>query len=150
MKQKTLHILLTLTLTLLFSLQMHAQSRYSGYELGLRFGDTYGGEAALDAMIPFYGNRIHANLSFHHNGIIAAGLYNWRFPIGNGFTFYPGAGGVVSVGETLLLGVAGEIGAEYSFDIPLTIGLDWRPVLGILNTSGFGADGFGLNIRYRF
>jgi len=118
--------------------------------LGLRFGETFGGAAALDAMIPFYGNRIHANLSFHKEGLIVAGLYNWGFPIADGFVFYPGAGGVMSLGEKVYLGVAGELGFEYAFDIPLSIGMDWRPVVGVLTASGFIADGFGLNVRYRF
>ncbi len=143
-------IAITGYLLMVLSFQGQAQKQYRGYELGLRFGETFGGRGALDAMIPFYGNRIHANLSFYKEGVIVAGLYNWGFPIGEGFVFYPGAGGVMSLGEKVYLGVAGELGFEYAFDIPLSIGMDWRPVVGVLTASGFIADGFGLNVRYRF
>ena len=121
-----------------------------GFELGLRLGDTYGGDAALDAVLPFYGDRLHGNLSINHNNLIFAGLYDWLFPVGSGFIFYPGAGGILSIGDEISVGVAGEVGFEYRFNIPLSMGLDWRPVIGIINANGFNADGFGLNIRYRF
>nr|MBP9588273.1 hypothetical protein [Bacteroidales bacterium] len=72
---------------------LQAQRNYGSYELGLRLGDTYGGSAAVDAMLPLAGNRLHADLSFHHDGLILAGLYDWGFPIAPGFIFYPGVGG---------------------------------------------------------
>ncbi|HAL65319.1 MAG TPA: outer membrane insertion C- signal [Bacteroidales bacterium] len=129
---------------------LQAQKNYGRYELGLRLGDTYGGSAAVDAMFPLAGNRLHANLSFHHDGLILAGLYDWGFPIAPNFIFYPGVGGIVFIGDDFQLGVAGELGFEYAFNIPLSIGLDWRPVITIIDDGGFSGDGFGLNIRYRF
>lgn len=148
--QKTL-IILTLFLWVFTVSELQAQGRLpGGFELGLRLGDTYGGDAALDAVIPLYGDRLHANLSVSHNNLIVAGLYDWLYPIGSGFIFYPGVGGVMSIGDNVSIGVAGEVGFEYRFPIPLSVGLDWRPVLGIVNAEGFTAEGFGLNIRYRF
>ncbi len=129
---------------------LQAQRNYGSYELGLRLGDTYGGSAAVDAMLPLAGNRLHADLSFHHDGLILAGLYDWGFPIAPGFIFYPGVGGIVYIGDVFRLGVTGELGLEYAFDIPLSIGLDWRPIITIIDEGGFSGDGFGLNIRYRF
>jgi hypothetical protein len=138
-------------LLMLSNTESMAQRRLpGGFELGLRLGDTYGGSAALDAVLPVYGDRLHGNLSVNHNNLIVAGLYDWLFPVGNGFLFYPGVGGIMSIGDEVSIGVAGEVGFEYRFDIPLSIGLDWRPILGIVNADGFTADGFGLNIRYRF
>lgn len=148
--QKTF-IILALFLMVLSGSELQAQRKLpGGFELGLRLGDTYGGDAALDAVIPLYGDRLHANLSVSHNNLIVAGLYDWLYPIGSGFIFYPGVGGIMSIGDNVSIGVAGEVGFEYRFPIPLSIGLDWRPVLGIVNAEGFTAEGFGLNIRYRF
>lgn len=127
-----------------------AQKFNNGYELGIRLGDTYGSSAAIDAMIPLNGARIHADASFWDGGITIAALYNWQFPLGNNFWFYPGAGGIINTFGEFNLGAAGEVGAEYRFDIPLTIGLDWRPVIGLVNAKGFHGDSFGLNVRYRF
>lgn len=128
-----------------------AQKRYSnGYELGIRLGDTHGSSATIDAMLPFGSNRIHADASFWDDGLTLAALYNWQFPIADNFWFYPGVGGIMNTFGDFNLGVAGEVGAEYKFDIPLSIGIDWRPVIGIINTDGFHGDSFGLNVRYRF
>ncbi|MDD2964744.1 MAG: hypothetical protein PHQ65_03990 [Bacteroidales bacterium] len=143
---------LLLTVLIGLSTVVTAQKRHysNGYELGIRLGDTHGSSASIDAMIPFGGSRIHADASFWDNGVTLAALYNWQFPIGNNFWFYPGAGGVINTFGEFNLGVAGEVGAEYKFDIPLTIGIDWRPVIGLINSNGFHGDGFGLNVRYRF
>jgi hypothetical protein len=128
-----------------------AQHRNSqGFELGLRFGDTQGGNAAIDAMIPIWGSRVHADATFWDKGVILAALYDWKFPIGQGFVFYPGVGASLATGGELNLAAVGEAGVEYAFDIPLTVGLDWRPAIGIINSNGFLAGGFGLNVRYRF
>ncbi len=148
--RKAFVVIALLMLTSCFTVTLAQRRLPGGFELGLRLGDTYGGAAALDAVMPFYGDRLHGNLSVNHNNLIFAGLYDWLFPMGNGFIFYPGAGGIMSLGDNVSIGVAGELGFEYRFEIPLSIGLDWRPVLGIVNADGFAADGFGLNIRYRF
>lgn len=128
----------------------YKKKAYQGYELGLRLGDNYGSGASIDAMVPFLFNRIHADLSFVDKGLVFAGLYNWRFAIADRLLFYPGFGGLMFVGDKIRLGVAGEAGIEYVFDIPLSLGFDWRPVIGLMNSSGFNSGEFGLNIRYRF
>lgn len=143
-------ILLLVLITGIYTNGFGQRKSANGYELGLRFGDTYGSNAAVDAMLPMGGNRIHADASFWDDGITLAGLYNWQFPLGNNFWFYPGVGGVLNTFGEFHLGVAGEVGAEYKFDIPLSIGIDWRPVIGIINAEGFHSDSFGLNVRYRF
>ena len=48
-------------------------------------------------------------------------------------------------------GISGEIGLEYRFSsVPIAIGADWRPTLWVVGETKFGADSFGLNIRFVF
>jgi hypothetical protein len=144
-------ICILLALTGLLSLPSFAQRHSSqGFELGVRLGDTHGGNVTIDAVMPFLGSRLHADATFWDNGIVLAGLYDWKFPIADGFIFYPGVGASLATGGEFNLAAVGEVGAEYAFDIPLTIGLDWRPAIGLINSDGLHAGGFGLNVRYRF
>ena len=73
-------------------------------------------------------------------------------PIGNSeFNYYLGFGPSLFLGDPFRLGAAGEIGAEYAFaDVPIVIGLDWRPYFILVEDTNFDAGGFGLNIRWRF
>ena len=121
-----------------------------GFELGVRLGGFAGSGAAVDATMPFAGNRIHADLGFYKDAIGLAAFYDWSFPIVDNFTFYPGVGAELAIGDIFVLGIGGELGFEYAFEFPLTIGMDWRPTLRLIDSDGFGYDSFGLNIRYRF
>ncbi len=49
------------------------------------------------------------------------------------------------------LGVDGIIGLEYAFqDIPLSIGLDWKPGMNVISDFGFFFDDLALSFRYLF
>ncbi len=142
---------LFILLASLFVLAGELKAQKNGYELGVRFGDTYGSSLVIDGMIPIGSGRIHADLSFWDDGLTLAGLYNWQFPVVESLYFYPGVGATLSTaGSEVGIGAVGEVGLEYKFKFPLSIGLDWRPVIGLVNYSGFHADGLGLNVRYRF
>ncbi len=63
---------------------------------------------------------------------------------------YPGIGGAVAiVGGDLGLAVGGELGIEYQFGFPLTLGLDYQPMFSFINNGGY-VDAWGLNARWRF
>jgi len=121
-------------------------------EIGIRFGDAIGGNYAVDGII-WNGefSRIHADVSFGDGGVGVEALWDFFYkPLGSGFDWYIGVGPFAFLGDPFLLGVAGEIGIEYHFDIPLAIGADWRPSFTIIENTDFHAGGFGLNIRYVF
>jgi len=61
-----------------------------------------------------------------------------------------GVGVNTFLGDPFLLGVPGEIGMEYQFSVPISISLDWRPTLIIVENTDFRVDYAGLNIRYVF
>jgi hypothetical protein len=123
-------------------------------ELGVRFGYYGKGNVAIDGI---FGtgkfSRIHADVNFFHGGVGIDALWDFLYkPLGGeAFNWYLGAGAYTDIADPFILGIAGEIGLEYRFKgVPLAIGADWRPKLAILTETGFGADGFGFNIRYVF
>ncbi len=123
----------------------------SNFELGVRIGSWGGGGASVDMVFKLAENRIHGDLGFFKDAFTAEAYYDWNFPIVDNLSFYPGPGaGVAFTNDGFVLGIGGELGIEYAFDFPLSIGLDWRPMIMLFNSSGFGYNNAGLNIRYRF
>jgi len=105
-------------------------------------------------------------LTVRWGGFNATGLAEWHLPVFDteGFYFFYGGGAHLGVwdssrdyygtthnGTSLFLGVDGIIGLEYAFmDIPLSIGLDWKPGLNIISDFGFFFDDLALSFRYLF
>jgi hypothetical protein len=124
-------------------------------ELGVRFGGTNGaGGAAVDAIFGLgQFSRVHADLGFYNGGVGIDALWDFVYrPLsGEAFNWYLGAGPTTYIGDDFWLGLSGEIGLEYRFQgVPIAIGADWRPTLWIVEETKFGADSFGLNVRYVF
>lgn len=121
-------------------------------ELGLRFGHINGNDVALDAIFSTGEfSRVHGNLSFGQNGLGLDALWN---PIyddipDTDFKWYAGFGPSVYLSDNFRLGAAGEVGVEYAFpEVPITLGLDFRPYLFLVEVTEFKA-GFGFNARWR-
>ncbi len=121
-------------------------------ELGLRFGHINGNDVALDAIFSTGEfSRVHGNLSFGQNGLGLDALWN---PIyddipDTDFKWYAGFGPSVYLSDNFRLGAAGEVGVEYAFpEVPITLGLDFRPYLFLVEVTEFKA-GFGFNVRWR-
>jgi hypothetical protein len=124
-------------------------------ELGVRFGGTHGeGGVALDGVFGAGPGRIHADLAIYHNAMGVDVLWDFIYkPLGaEAFSWYLGAGPSTYIGnDSFWLGLSGEIGLEYAFKtVPISIGADWRPTLWVIESTEFGADSFGLNVRFRF
>jgi len=122
-------------------------------EIGVRFGDMYGNNIAMDATIPVKNKRIHATVSFGGNVGVDA-IYD--FAVASMFRspdlrYYAGVGLTTLFASEFKLGVMGELGIEYGFPrTPLTVGLDYRPAIIIIEKMDFIYGNFGLNVRYRF
>lgn len=125
----------------------------SAQEIGVRFGDMYGNNIALDATVPIKNKRIHATVSFGNNVGIDA-IYD--FAVASMFRspdlrYYAGVGLTTLFASEFKLGVMGELGVEYGFPrTPLTVGLDYRPAIMVIEKMDFIYGNFGLNVRYRF
>lgn len=127
----------------------------SAQEIGIRFGDVSGGDAAIDGIFSLGKfSRVHADLSFGNDGFGIDALWDFLYkPVdGESLKWYVGAGPSVLLGNPdAFIGASGEIGLEYHFqEAPIAIGLDWRPTLWILENTEFHTGGFGLNVRYVF
>lgn len=147
-------ILFSFVLFLFIANDSQAQANW---EVGIRFGNDF----AIDATIPLSTRpRLHAAAYFGDNSIGnlnsdfgLAGYFDWMFTLDSGPTglkFYPGVGPEIYFGNDFNIGVAGDFGVEYSFDFPLTIGLDWRPGVMFTHDIGFHANNWGLTARFRF
>ncbi len=138
--------ILGLLLTLSPFSGMFAQSNW---ELGGRFGNDF----SIDVTVPINAKpRLHGAAYFYNDFGVGA-YFDWMFGFSTGpqgLKIYPGVGLELYFGNDLDIGIAGNFGIEYSFDFPLTIGLDWRP--GFMLTEDFrGYDGnWGIMARYRF
>ena len=128
-------------------------STANAQELGIRFGNITGGNVAIDGVFSMGEfSRIHADVSFG-NGVGIDVLWDFLYrPLpGEAFNWYVGAGPYTFIGSNFELGVLGEIGLEYHFnEVPLAIGIDWRPYLRIIDNTDFGAERVGLNVRWVF
>lgn len=136
--------------------------------IGLRLGDSdgFGAEVSYQRALGD-NNRLEFDLGWrdgnNYDGFKLAGLYQWVFPLDGSFNWYVGAGGGIGsfsinvpggsdVTDTFLF-AAGDIGIEYSFDIPLLLSLDFRPEIGfgddIYDNNDLDFD-IALGIRYQF
>jgi len=144
--------------------------------LGLRFGggNGYGAEVSYQRGLGD-NNRLEFDLGWRndsnrYNSVKLAALYQWVWNIEGGFNWYAGLGGGVGsinakddryyndrdyryYDETFVF-LAGDIGIEYNFDIPLLISLDFRPEIGFHNNDNDRIDDFSpdiaLGLRYQF
>ncbi len=142
------------------TMSMQAQS-ISENALGLRLGDNdgFGGEISYQRYLK-ENNRLEFDLGWRNSNDVDAfklvGLYQWVMPIDGGFNWFVGAGGGIGsydAGDdngTFAL-VAGDIGIEYNFEIPLILSLDARPELGFNDSYSNDLDfDIALGIRYQF
>lgn len=146
-------------------LSAKAQQEITKNAIGLRLGDSNGFGAEISYQRAFKDhNRIEAGFGWRngndYDGIKLIGLYQWVWNLDGNFNWYIGAGGGLSsynfsnnLGNDSFVFVAGNIGIEYTFDIPLLLSLDFRPELGfgedIYDNNDLDFD-IGLGIRYLF
>jgi len=156
--------LLTLTfIGLVFSVSAQDISENA---IGLRLGDSDGFGAEISYQRALGGNnRLEVDLGIRSgndfDGFKATGLYQWVWNIEGGFNWYAGAGGGLGSysyddvpdgfddSETFVF-VAGDVGIEYNFDIPLLLSLDIRPELGFGDFRDDLDFDIALGIRYQF
>jgi hypothetical protein len=101
--------------------------------------------------------------TFRWGGVNLTGLGEFHLPLfdTDGLNFYYGGGFHIGVwdtgkaldeaggGQKLNLGIDGIVGIEYSFfDIPLSVGLDWKPNLNIIRDTRMIIDEISLVARY--
>jgi hypothetical protein len=131
--------------------------------IGLRLGggDGFGTEVSYQRFLGG-NNRLEVDLGWrsgdNFDGFKLIGLYQWVWLLDGDFNWYAGVGGGLgsysydngnSDNEAFAV-AAGNIGIEYSFDIPLMLSLDFRPELGFGNINNDLNFDIALGIRYQF
>lgn len=134
--------------------------------IGLRLGDSngFGAEISYQRALGDT-NRLEFGFGWRdgkdYNAIRVIGLYQWVMSLDGNFNWYVGAGGGLSSysidnvpdgmddGDTSVF-IAGDIGIEYNFDIPLLISIDFRPELGFGDYNDDLDFDIALGLRYQF
>ena len=129
--------------------------------LGVRIGDSdgFGGEISYQRALSD-NNRLEFDLGWRDsndtNAFKILGLYQWVMEIENRFNWYVGAGAGFGSFDSeddngVFALIAGDLGIEYNFKIPLLISLDFRPELSFNDNYSDGLDfDIGLGLRYQF
>lgn len=162
-------------LTLIFligSIGFSFSQEISENALGLRLGDDdgFGAEISYQRKIKET-NRLEVDLGIRngrgYDAFKLAGIYQWVWQLDGNFNWYAGVGGGFASfdidnrfndddffdgrdnKETALF-VAGDIGIEYNFDIPLLLSIDFRPELGFGDFDDDLGFDIALGLRYQF
>lgn len=154
--RKTLVILAFSILSITIS---KAQEYNTG--VGLRMGPYQGITVKhfLDS-----GSAIEGILATQYGGFYIAGLYekpqiafdtphlDWFYGVGGHIGSWNGAHNHWADDNTsyTAIGIDGIIGMEYTFDVPINLGLDWKPAFNLTSPAGFWGDGIALSVRYTF
>ncbi len=156
--------ILAIIAVLAFSYSMKGQE-ISSNAIGLRFGDNDGFGVEVSYQLKLNdAKRLEVDLGFRNNNNFdiwkLTGVHQWVWNIDGGFNWYAGAGaGIGNVNiknfdddDGLFVNIAGTVGVEYNFDIPLLVSLDFRPEVGVIND--FGKNDLdldlALSVRYQF
>ncbi len=137
---------------LLWGVNTFTSTAQSNFELGLRVGDQPGSSVAFDMTIPIdAAPRLHPTLYLANGGVGIGAYFDWMFAVVNGPTglkIYPGVGPELFLFNDVEFGASGDFGVEYTFEFPLTIGLDWRPGFTFTDGLDFHTNNFGFMARF--
>jgi len=154
-----------LTLALVVSMAGALSAQATDQAIGVRFGGGLGYGAELSYQQPLgAANRLELDLGLSNWGFGLSGVYQWVWDLSDlapGFNWYAGVGaGLGSYNfdydndrygnNELSLGLLGQIGIEYNFEIPLQLSLDYRPGIYFVPSYYNSYEGICLAARYRF
>lgn len=145
MKKIIIAAVLTLGFAVAASAQPKALGARFGYGADLSYQHYAGGANFIEADLGL-GEFAYLNVAATYNFMIAQPDWTSQGEWG----FYAGPGIALATGKDLFhIGIAGQVGLEYTFNFPLQISLDVRPQFSFTN---FGFWGWAphLGLRYRF
>jgi len=126
----------------------------AGFYSGITFRHFLGDKPALEGLLATrWGGFDFTGLYEVHNRVFDVEGLRWFYGFGAHIGSYNGDHAEWGEPATryLVFGGDGIIGIEYIFsEVPVNIGLDWKPVLNLTGYPGFWADGGALSIRYIF
>ncbi len=150
-------ILLMIVVVAALNVNAQVEPQAIGVRLG---GGNYGGGFEVNYQHSLGdANRLELGLGLNsHNKssfVSIAGVYQWVWELGEGFNWYAGPGAqFLAVSNASAIGVGGQIGAEYNFnvnlDTPLNVSLDMRPMLNFASGNNDFGWAVALGVRYTF
>ncbi len=126
----------------------------AGFSNGLTIKHFTGAKTAVEGILStrWRGFELTGLYEIHNRAFNTPRL-NWYFGFGghigfwNGDYAYWGDHG----SSYTVIGIDGILGMEYNFnEIPINIGLDWKPAFNVIGYSGYWGDSGALSIRYIF
>ncbi len=159
--KKTLAVL-TFLLAGICAMQAQDMSKNA---LGLRIGDDDDNGIGLEITYQraiTEDNRVELDFGWKTGDFVdfykLTGLYHWVFGINKGLNWYVGPGASLAyatfepegVDSEFYFFVAGNIGIEYAFEIPLQLSFDLRPEIGFDDATDDLEIDWGLSARYQF
>ena len=152
-------IIIAAALVLGFAVAASAQPRALGVRIGnggeISYQHNLNGENFIEAVLGL-GGFSYLNVAGTYNFMIAQPAWTNAGEWG----FYAGPGIALGAGQGIFnVGIAAQVGLEYTFDFPLQISVDLRPQIGMVSATAndvtaraFGVWGWypHLGIRYRF
>lgn len=125
----------------------------AGFSSGLTIKHFTSNKAALEGLLTtrWQGFDITGLYEIHNQAFDVHHL-NWYYGGGAHLGFYNG--NYVYWGRSgaayTIVGIDGILGIEYTFDeIPINIGIDWKPALNLIGYTGIWSEG-GISVRYVF
>ena len=152
---------LALTIALLVFTLCVTNAQVKGKSIGIRGG--MGGELSFQTAMGSANRleidlgRTNLNSASNYSGTQLTGIYQWVWTLdelGPGFNWYAGCGGTLGMysnnsNSEFGLGIVGQLGLEYNFNVPLQVAFDWRPNF-YLDSKHEGYGNSALSLRYRF
>lgn len=127
----------------------------AGYPAGLSVKHFINERAALEGILATqWRGLLITGLFEAHRQLADVNNLNWYYGFGahvgfwnaNSRSYWGDPGTAYTV-----VGIDGILGLEYSFEeIPINLGIDWKPAFNLTGYTGFWGDGGALSIRYIF
>jgi hypothetical protein len=159
-KMNMRRVVSTFMVTVVIIVSLNAQEYKTG--IGIRAGTSsgltikhfVGPKAAFEGLLTTKWDGFDMTGLYEvHNRAFDVEHLNWYYGVGGHLGFWNG--NHVYWGEPgytyAVIGVVGILGIEYSFsEVPVNIGLDWKPVLNLIGEQGLWGDEAAISIRYIF
>jgi hypothetical protein len=127
-----------------------------GFTNGLTIKHFVSSKAAFEGIIASRWKGLELTLLYEvHGRAFNTERMKWYIGFGGHVGFWDGDNtnsywGTAGQNYTVV-GVDGILGLEYSFvEVPINIGIDWKPAFNFIGYSGFWIDGGAFSIRYIF
>ncbi len=155
---------ITLIIILALSISFWGKAQDYNTGIGLRGGFANGltikhfvsSRAALEGIIASRWKGIELTGLYEvHGRAFSTDRMKWYIGFGGHVGFWNGDNTNKYWGEPgtsyTVIGLDGILGLEYNFiEVPINIGIDWKPTFNFYGYSGFWGDGGAISIRYIF